>query len=100
MSVALLGYSGVFMRYAMAVTPANYLLFGCHFVNFGAQLTQTYRYLDYWNFGGREKILASKVNLEGSKLGKEAEGLVNQAKDAVSQAGEKVQEGINKVTRS
>ena len=48
MTGALILYSGTFMRYALAVTPKNYLLFGCHFVNFGAQLTQGYRYMQYW----------------------------------------------------
>jgi hypothetical protein len=50
MTLALCGYSATFMRYAMAVTPVNYLLFGCHFVNFGAQATQGYRYLNYWKY--------------------------------------------------
>lgn len=81
----------------MAVTPVNYLLFGCHFVNFGAQMTQGYRYLNYWNFGGREQQLASQVKTEGSKLGKEAEGLVNQAKDGLAAAEGKVKESVNKV---
>ncbi|CAD6581973.1 MAG: pyruvate transporter mpc1, partial [Alectoria sarmentosa] len=48
MTGALILYSGTFMRYALAVQPKNYLLFGCHFVNFGAQLTQGYRYMQYW----------------------------------------------------
>jgi len=48
MTAALSLYSGTFMRYALAVTPKNYLLFGCHVVNFGAQLTQGWRYVHYW----------------------------------------------------
>ncbi|OJD14480.1 hypothetical protein AJ78_05164 [Emergomyces pasteurianus Ep9510] len=59
MTGALVIYSGTFMRYALAVTPKNYLLFACHFVNFGAQLTQGYRYLNYWNWGGREAAIAA-----------------------------------------
>ena len=55
MTAALVGYSAVFMRYAMAVTPKNYLLFGCHVVNFSAQCTQGFRYVKYWNLGGREE---------------------------------------------
>jgi hypothetical protein len=43
-------YSAVFARYALAVQPKNYLLFGCHVVNFSAQLTQGYRYLNYWKY--------------------------------------------------
>jgi len=61
MTTALVVYSAVFMRYSMAVTPKNYLLFGCHFVNECAQLAQGYRYLNYWNYGGREKSLAEKA---------------------------------------
>ena len=63
MTLALSGYSAVFMRYAFAVTPRNYLLFGCHVVNFSAQMTQGYRYLNYWNFGGREKTLEERAKL-------------------------------------
>jgi hypothetical protein len=61
MTGALTLYSGTFMRYAMAVTPANYLLFGCHAINFSSQLVQGYRYLNYWNFGGREASLEAKA---------------------------------------
>lgn len=50
MTGALACYSAVFMRYAFAVSPVNYLLFGCHVVNFGAQCTQGYRYINYWKF--------------------------------------------------
>lgn len=61
MTGALTLYSGTFMRYALAVTPANYLLFGCHAINFSSQLVQGYRYLNYWNFGGRDAALAAKA---------------------------------------
>lgn len=44
MTAALLVYSGTFMRYALAVTPKNFLLFGCHVVNFSAQSVQMYRF--------------------------------------------------------
>lgn len=50
MTAALIGYSSTFMRYAMAVSPKNYLLFGCHLVNFGAQTTQGYRYINHWQY--------------------------------------------------
>jgi len=61
MTAALTVYSSIFMRYALAVTPQNYLLFACHAINFSAQLTQGYRYINYWNWGGREKALAVKA---------------------------------------
>ena len=50
MTGALVIYSATFMRYALAVSPKNYLLFACHAVNFSAQLTQGYRYLNYWKY--------------------------------------------------
>ncbi|KAL7270510.1 pyruvate transporter mpc1 [Rhizina undulata] len=67
MTTALIIYSAVFMRYSVAVTPKNYLLFGCHLVNECAQLAQGYRYLNYWNYGGREKALAEKAKAVGSE---------------------------------
>ncbi len=50
MTAALACYSAVFMRYAVAVQPKNYLLFGCHIINFSSQITQGYRYLNYWKY--------------------------------------------------
>ena len=50
MTGALVIYSATFMRYSLAVQPKNYLLFACHFINEGAQLTQGYRYLQYWQY--------------------------------------------------
>lgn len=55
MTGALCLYSTTFMRYALAVTPKNYLLFGCHFINLGAQITQGYRFLNFNYWGGKEK---------------------------------------------
>ena len=92
MTAALLGYSSVFMRYSMMVTPKNYLIFGMHFVNFGAQSTQAYRFVDYWYRGGRELVAEQKAK-EG--LGsaqdamKSAEGAV---KDAAETAKDKAVE--------
>ena len=50
MTFALIAYSGVFMRYALAVSPKNFLLFGCHLTNEIAQLGQGYRYVNYTYF--------------------------------------------------
>lgn len=61
MTGALVIYSATFMRYSLAVQPKNYLLFLCHFVNEGAQLTQGYRYLSYNNWGGKEAAEAAKA---------------------------------------
>jgi len=64
MTGALCIYSCVFARYALAVSPKNYLLFACHVVNGTAQFTQGYRYLNYHHWGGKEKLAA-----ETGKLG-------------------------------
>ncbi len=97
MTLALTGYSGVFMRYAFAVTPRNYLLFGCHVVNFSAQLTQGYRFVDYWYMGGKDKSLKAQADQGlaeaeagaqdiAGKVKQEAMGAVDQAKDTVDKA--------------
>jgi hypothetical protein len=65
MTGALTLYSATFMRYAMAVSPANYLLFGCHAINFTSQLVQGYRYVNYFHFGGKEKTLVEQAKIAG-----------------------------------
>ncbi|KAI9753752.1 MAG: hypothetical protein M1815_006018 [Lichina confinis] len=60
----------IFMRYSVAVSPKNYLLFGCHFVNECAQLTQGYRFLHYWKWGGRERALAQPSTPGGTAAAK------------------------------
>ncbi|KAL2258538.1 hypothetical protein VTK26DRAFT_8119 [Humicola hyalothermophila] len=59
MTFALCVYSATFMRYALAVTPRNGLLFLCHFVNEASQLTQGYRYLQWHHWGGKERAAAA-----------------------------------------
>ncbi|KAH8655829.1 hypothetical protein BX600DRAFT_416850 [Xylariales sp. PMI_506] len=54
MTGALVVYAFTFMRYSLAVTPKNYLLFACHTLNAGAQLTQSYRWTHY-HYGGANK---------------------------------------------
>jgi mitochondrial pyruvate carrier 1 len=81
MTFALCIYSATFMRYSMAVTPRNSLLFLCHFVNEGAQLTQGYRYLQYYNWGGKEKADLEKA-AEASK--DTVKAIETKIKDAVS----------------
>ncbi|POS84206.1 UPF0041-domain-containing protein, partial [Erysiphe pulchra] len=56
MTAALTIYSATFMRYALAVSPKNYLLFACHFVNECSQLTQGYRWMQYHKWGGKESV--------------------------------------------
>jgi hypothetical protein len=71
MTGALVVYSATFMRYSLAVSPKNYLLFACHFVNEGAQLTQGYRWLQYHKWGGKAEAeaLKAKGSLEGGVKG-------------------------------
>lgn len=79
MTGALVIYSATFMRYSLAVTPANYLLFLCHFVNEGSQLTQGYRWMQYHKWGGKEQM-----QREQSVAGKVEAGV----KDAVEKVKE------------
>ena len=85
MTGALTVYSATFMRYSLAVQPRNFLLFACHFVNEGAQLTQGYRWLQYHKWGGREAELKQKAEagIKGavSKVEAEAKGALEKAKE-------------------
>lgn len=92
MTGALVVYSATFARYALAVSPKNYLLFGCHAINFSAQSVQGYRFLEYWKYvlslslsffwgvcfvwwlicdswGGRQRALAAEAQKEGAVAG-------------------------------
>lgn len=70
MTAALCVYSATFMRYSLAISPQNYLLFACHFINEGSQLTQAYRFMDWHKWGGREKAISSgELVLEKAKAG-------------------------------
>lgn len=93
-------YSGTFMRYALAVQPKNYLLFGCHVVNFGAQATQGARWYNYWYMGGRASSLSAKeiagdVEGKGRQVGEQVESAFAEAK---GKAGEVVKEVKKKVS--
>lgn len=83
MTGALTLYSGTFMRYALAVSPANYLLFGCHAINFSSQLVQGYRYLNYYHFGGREAQLGDKAKAVGQEVKVAGQEALDKAKSAV-----------------
>jgi hypothetical protein len=82
MTSALIVYSATFMRYSLAVTPKNYLLFLCHFVNEGSQLTQGYRWMQYHKWGGKEKMDREKslLNTAEAKAGE----LVDKVKEGVA----------------
>lgn len=91
MTLALVSYSGVFMRYALAVTPKNWLLFGCHIVNFSAQTTQGYRYLNYWHMGGRDLTLKEEAKKAGGRMDQEAGKLAEGAKEGLRKTEGKVE---------
>ncbi|ROV90913.1 hypothetical protein VMCG_09984 [Cytospora schulzeri] len=84
MTFALCVYSATFMRYSLAIKPQNYLLFACHFVNEGSQLTQGYRYWSWHNWGGREKAIAS------------GELVLEQAKEGIEKGVQKVEAAVGK----
>ncbi|KAF2861064.1 UPF0041-domain-containing protein [Piedraia hortae CBS 480.64] len=109
MTTALIGYSAVFMRYAMAVTPRNYLLFGCHAINFTAQCTQMYRYTDYWYRGGKERAgltggsmdrdaaeAENKAAITAHKLEGVAAQASHRAEDALTHAKARVEGAVDK----
>ena len=99
MTAALLGYSSVFMRYSMMVTPKNYLLFGMHFVNFGAQSTQAYRFVNYWYMGGKDKVMEEKAKEGlGTAEGK-AKEVAGQVEEGAKNAFEEAKKQADKVTR-
>lgn len=85
------------MRYALAVTPKNGLLFACHFVNFNAQLTQMYRWYDYNYQGGKTKWENIKLEAErqGDMAGKEAQGIVNKVEQKGREAVEEVKRKVS-----
>lgn len=84
MTLALTIYSATFMRYSLAVTPKNYLLFGCHFINECAQLTQGYRYLDWHHWGGKEKAGLTGAVEAGKEKAKALETKVEKAVESDS----------------
>lgn len=84
MTAALCVYSATFMRYSLAIKPQNYLLFACHFVNEGSQLTQAYRYWSWHNWGGREKAISS------------GELVLEKAQETVEKGVQKVEAAVGK----
>ncbi|KAN0133275.1 Uncharacterized protein family (UPF0041) domain containing protein [Lactarius tabidus] len=83
MTSALAAYSMVFMRFAWRVDPRNYLLFACHLTNTTAQLTQGYRFVNYWHRGGKEKKM-----LEATSSPDTVKGSVTEAVKAARAASQ------------
>jgi hypothetical protein len=91
-------YSATFMRYALAVQPKNYLLFGCHVVNFSAQTTQGFRWYNYWHMGGRDKSLkgvAGDVEGKSKQIGEQVQTLASEAKSKVVGGVEEVKKKVS-----
>lgn len=84
MTFALIAYSGVFMKYALAVSPKNFLLFGCHLTNEIAQLGQGYRYVNYTYFTSDEEKAQIASKYEQQAIDAAAANAVNEAVTAVS----------------
>ena len=68
---------------AWKVEPRNYLLFACHVTNTTAQLTQGYRFVNYWHFGGKEKKM-----VEGASSPDAVKGSVTEAVKAAQAASQ------------
>jgi len=94
-TAALTVYSATFMRYALAVQPKNYLLFACHFVNFNAQLTQGYRYYDYWHGTGKEKWAKHSAEKAKNELSNTVDDLASQTKVKVQDAVQEVKKTVS-----
>lgn len=54
MTMALVLYSLMFMRFAIRVQPRNWLLFSCHLTNFTVQCIQEARFIHFYYLGGKE----------------------------------------------
>lgn len=91
MTGALVVYSATFMRYSLAVSPKNYLLFACHFVNEGAQLTQGYRWFQYNKSGGKAQAEALKSKTEDN-----VKSVVGKVESEVQKSVEKVKDVVRK----
>lgn len=81
------------MRYALAVTPKNYLLFACHAINFSSQITQGYRWYDYHYLDG--KVHWEKIRAEAKAKAGEAEGAVEGAVDKVKDAAKAAKDKVS-----
>ncbi|KAI0275083.1 UPF0041-domain-containing protein [Gloeopeniophorella convolvens] len=86
MTSALAAYSMVFMRFAWRVQPRNYLLFACHATNATAQLTQGYRFVNYWHYGGKDAKTGSTA-IEAAPTPDAAKGKIVEAVKAAQEEG-------------
>jgi hypothetical protein len=60
MTGALVAYSGLFIRWSIAISPPNYALCACHVVNFAAQSYHGFR-------AGQHSIMGGKVTSEAKE---------------------------------
>jgi len=73
-----------FFLTAWKVDPRNYLLFACHATNATAQLTQGYRFVNYWYRGGKDKKAVHAAPLQDAAKGSVTEAV--KAAQAASQS--------------
>jgi hypothetical protein len=59
MTAALVTYSGLFIRWAIAISPPNYALCACHVTNFAAQTWHLGRAVEHGFKGGEKQKPAS-----------------------------------------
>lgn len=95
MTGALTIYSATFMRYALAVTPRNWLLFLCHFINEGSQLTQGYRWIQFHKMGGKEEM-ARQAKLAGEDVKDGVLATVKKIEAETQKGANKAKEAIGK----
>ncbi|CAF9916403.1 MAG: hypothetical protein GOMPHAMPRED_000990 [Gomphillus americanus] len=83
-TAVLMVYSATFSRYAMAVTPKNYLLLACHITNFSAQTVQIGSLTERTcSGGGRERSLAEGAKTGIASVQEKGKEVVDKAKDLV-----------------
>ncbi|KAK3577465.1 hypothetical protein CHS0354_032316 [Potamilus streckersoni] len=68
MTLALTVYSCLFMRFAIKVQPRNLFLFSCHFTNTCAQITQGFRFCNFYYIMSEEDKKKYLAKLNEQKL--------------------------------
>ena len=66
MTAAMCVYSLLFMRFAWAIQPRNYILFACHLSNEAVQLNQMRRYVG-WKNGSSGGGAVDRVDAGGAR---------------------------------
>lgn len=76
------------------------LLLAVHSVNFSAQATQGYRYVNYWHMGGRETAAKEGQAPEMvGVVGDKAKEVGSQVKEGAQEVKGKVEEQVEKIRK-